>query len=73
MNAPFTAEALRPLDAMQALVARHGFWKLFFALPVAAMTSRRDRVTLDHELSPHVLRDIGLGADAGRGKSWELG
>lgn len=71
MNAPLFAESLRPLDAMEALVARHGFWKLLVALPVAALRLRRDRVTRAHDLSPHLMRDIGLGAD--RGKSWELG
>jgi uncharacterized protein YjiS (DUF1127 family) len=73
MNAPLFAETLRPLEAMQALVARHGFWKLLVALPVAALKQRRDRAILAEELSPHLLRDIGLGAHLRPGKSWELG
>lgn len=73
MNAPLYAETLRPLEALEALVARHGFWKLLFALPVAAMRLRRERVTRAHDLSPHLMRDIGLGADGPGAKSWELG
>lgn len=71
MTAQVFAESLRPTEALDALVARHGFWRVILSLPAVALKRRRDRVTLRHELSPHLLRDIGL--DAGRGKSWELG
>lgn len=65
------AETLRPSEALSALVARHGFWRIVLTLPFVALKARRERITLAHELPPHLMRDIGLGAE--RGKSWELG
>lgn len=71
MTAHAFAETLRPAEALDALVARHGFWRIILTLPFVAIKRRRERITLAHHLPPHLMRDIGL--DAGRGKSWELG
>jgi hypothetical protein len=72
MTAQMIAETLRPVEALDALMARHGVMRVLLAMPVAALKRRRNRVVLSHELSPHLLRDVGL-RDSSRSKSWELG
>ena len=73
MTAQMFAEPLRPVDALDALIARHGVMRVLLAMPVAALKRRRNLPVLTHDLSPHLMRDIGLKTDAGRSKSWELG
>jgi hypothetical protein len=69
---PFT-ENLAPVEAMSALMARHGVLRVLIALPVAVLTRRRKDLLLPQDLSPHLMRDIGMGPGARSGKSWELG
>ena len=73
MTAQVIAETLRPVDALAALIARHGVMRVLLAMPVAALKRRRTRVVRNHELSPHLLRDMGLRDCSSSSKSWELG
>ena len=73
MTAHLSAETLRPVEAIDALIARHGMMRILLALPLAMLKRRRERVMLTQDLSPHLRRDIGLGGDVRHGKSWELG
>ena len=73
MTAHLFAETLRPVEAIDALIARQGVMRILLALPLAMLKRRRDRAVLTHHLSPHLRRDIGLGDDVRHGKSWELG
>ena len=67
------AETLRPVDVLVALMARHGVVRVMLALPFAAWKRRGVRPVSLYTMSDHLRRDIGLGGDAPRGKSWELG
>lgn len=73
MTAHRFAETLRPVEAIDAPIARHGVMRILLALPLAVLKQRRERAVLTHHLSPHLRRDIGLGGDVRHGKSWELG
>lgn len=67
------AENLRPVDVLDALMARHGVVRVMLALPFAAWRWRAKRPVNLHALSGHLRRDIGLDSDVPRAKSWELG
>ena len=73
MNAQVFAETLRPVEALDALMARHGVVRVLLALTVAAWKRRAVREIRPGELSAHLRRDIGLDAPARRGKSRERG
>ena len=73
MTAQLIAETLRPVEALDALIARHGMLRILLAFPMAALRRRRERLPAAYDLSPHLMRDIGLGGDTRRGKAWELG
>ena len=72
MTAHLIAETLRPVEAIDALIARHGVMRILLALPLAMLRRRRAPMMLTHHLSPHLRRDIGLAGDVRHGKSWEL-
>ena len=67
MTSDLIAEPLRPAEALNALIARHGSLRVILALPVALLMRRRDRLILGHELSPHLQRDVGLPPDRSGG------
>ena len=73
MTAQVFAETLRPVEAMDALVARHGLMRVLIAVPVVLMKRRRAQVVVPGGMSSHMMRDIGLGSAAARSKSWEQG
>ena len=66
MTALIPADPLRPVDALHALIARHGLLRIILALPSALIRQRRTRPVLGHTLSPHLQRDIGMAADRSR-------
>jgi hypothetical protein len=70
MNTQSSAEPLRPVEALNALIAHHGLGRVMLALPAALVQRRRDRLTLNHALSPHLMRDIGMPPD--RSRYWEM-
>lgn len=63
MTSDLIAEPLRPVEALDALIARHGPLRVILALPAALLMRRRERLILGHELSPHLQRDIGIPPD----------
>ena len=66
MTTHIPAEPLRPVDALDALIAHHGLMRIILALPAALLKQRRDRVTMGYALSPYLQRDIGIPPDPGR-------
>ena len=70
MNAELSAEPLRPVEALSALIARYGLIRIVLALPMALIRHRRDQTLLAYALSPHLMRDIGIVHD--RSGYWEL-
>ena len=63
MTSDLIAEPLRPVEALDALIARHGLLRVILALPAALLLRRRERLILGHELSPHLQSDIGIPPD----------
>ena len=74
MTAHPTAETLRPfdtpVDALDALIARHGPLRIILALPAALLMRRRERLIPGYALSAHLQRDIGLTQV--RTRHWEM-
>lgn len=70
MTTQTSAEPLRPVDALTALLADHGLIRILLALPAALLQRRRERLTLNHGLSAHLMRDIGLVQE--RSRYWEM-
>jgi len=70
MTTHTTAEPLRPVDALTVLIADHGLIRILLALPGALLQRRRERLTLNHGLSSHLMRDIGLMPE--RSRYWEM-
>lgn len=70
MTTHTTAEPLRPVDALTALIAHHGLIQILMAFPAAVLLRRRERLILNHGLSSHLMRDIGLIPD--RSRYWEM-
>ena len=59
MTVEIFAENLRPAEALEALMARHGVLRVLVVLP--GVLWHRRRVTRLHQpISPHLARDIGL-------------
>jgi hypothetical protein len=71
MTLHFLVETLHPVDALDALVARHGAWRVALALPRALLQRRRAQVLRDRHISAHILRDIGLPPDPLPRDPWE--
>jgi hypothetical protein len=63
MTSDLIAEPLRPVEALNALIARHGPLRVILALPAALLLRRRERPAMWHDLSPHLQRDIGIPPD----------
>jgi hypothetical protein len=71
MTTNLNAESLRPVDAMNALIARHGVARIMLAVPAALLQRHFDRTTLSGGLSAHMLRDIGLTPQTDRSSQRE--
>ena len=67
MTSDLIADPLRPVEALKALIARHGLLRVILALPAALWMRRRERLIHSHELSPHLQRDIGIPPDRSGG------
>ena len=73
MNALLNSDEMTPGLAVQGLVARHGVMKVAMALLAVMASKRRKVVRLDvGELSPHMLRDLGLQPPPEVRQYWEL-
>jgi hypothetical protein len=72
MTADLSAETLPPVEALDVLIARHGTLRVAMAMSVAAFKRRRARVVFAHSLSPHLLRDMGIEAGFGQGRTHRL-
>ncbi len=70
MTTQIVTDALRPVEAMAALIARHGLVRVLVALAVAALQRRAGARTTWH-LSAHLMRDIGLEGRASTARPWE--
>ena len=66
MTADLSAETMRPVDALDVLIARHGRLRIVMAVSVAALKLRRERVGFAHSLSPHLQRDMGIETGFGQ-------
>ena len=73
MNAEMTFEDRLPVDAVRALVDRHGLWRVVrAALAAAALPGpgRKVRVMHADALSDHLRRDIRLPPQGARQVHW---
>ena len=71
MTVEIFAENLRPAEALEALMARHGVLRVLLVLP--GVLWKRGRVTRLHQPIPsHMARDIGLWQNAPRRTHWDL-
>ena len=71
MTAHVFSENLEPVEALDALIARHGVVRVMLALPRALIQRRRTAILLVRPVSYHIARDIGLSYDPPRKDGWE--
>lgn len=69
MTSHLITETLRPVETLDALIARHGSVRVILAM-LSALTKRKARKSNGFHLSDHLRRDIGLHADQPR-HLWE--
>lgn len=72
MTSDLFAENLRPVDDLHDLLRRHGLLRTLLALPFAALRPHKVQDLRDHDLSQHLLRDIGLFHEPRPARQWEL-
>ncbi|MBC7737305.1 MAG: DUF1127 domain-containing protein [Candidatus Saccharibacteria bacterium] len=71
MTVQIFAENLRPAEALESLMARHGVMRVLVAVP-AVLWRRRRATRLSQPISPHLARDIGLVPEPPRKTHWDL-
>ena len=59
MTSHLITETQRPVETLDALIARHGSARVILAM-LSALTKRKARKAARYPLSDHLRRDIGL-------------
>ena len=71
MTAQIFADDLAPVEALDALISRHGILRVLLALPRVLMHRKRTAMLLTGPVTYHIARDIGLSYDPPRRDAWE--